>query len=438
MSEQKVNVFKNKNFALLFYGVLVSNVAHILFNFVMSLYVLRIAKDVYGDANAPLVQGLYLGLAGIVLVVCMPFGGVLADRINKVRIMYITDFIRGFVIVLVGLILIVDPTSSIKLLALFIMNIILGINSAFFNPASGSLLKFIVRNQELQQASSYLHGSASLQNIAGIVLGGIVFSMLNIYVIFLLNGLAYLISAITEMFIKYDHKNHLDTNVEQPKVLQEMKMGLKYLFDYKPMFSLILMALSLNFFVVPIINNGMPYFIDYGLATESTYLFSGFLSVENWYSVILVSFSITSIIMALVLSQRPKKESYGPSLLKAIVIFGIAIGLLGAIMILYYLNVLDINIVLILTVATCLFMGVASTSFNVPVSIIMQNKVDPNQLGKVVSLTSVLSQALIPFASLLAGVIISQLSIVALYVFCTIGLAVVILTYYRRKSYLEI
>ena len=54
----KINVFKNKNYSLLFYGVLVSNVAHILFNFVMSLYVLRIAKEVYGETNAPLVQGI--------------------------------------------------------------------------------------------------------------------------------------------------------------------------------------------------------------------------------------------------------------------------------------------------------------------------------------------------------------------------------------------
>jgi phosphotransferase system glucose/maltose/N-acetylglucosamine-specific IIC component len=75
----KVNVFKNKNYTLLFYGVLVSNVAHILFNFVMSLYVLRIAKEVYGETYAPLVQGIYLGVAGLVLLIFMPFGGVLAD-----------------------------------------------------------------------------------------------------------------------------------------------------------------------------------------------------------------------------------------------------------------------------------------------------------------------------------------------------------------------
>jgi hypothetical protein len=83
-------------------------------------------------------------------------------------------------------------------------------------------------------------------------------------------------------------------------------------------------------------------------------------------------------------------------------------------------------------------MGFASTAFNVPVSIIMQNKIDPNQLGKVISVTGVLSQALIPFASLLAGVVISQFSIITLYVLCTIGLGSVILIYYLRKSYVNL
>lgn len=433
----KINVFKNKNYALLFYGVLVSNVAHILFNFVMSLYVLRIAKEVYGDTYAPLVQGIYLGLAGIVLVAFMPFGGVLADRINKVKIMYLTDYIRGFVILLVGLVIFMNPSSMTKLIFLFIMNFILGLNSAFFNPASGSLLKFIVTDEELPQASSYLHGSMNLQNIAGLILGGIMFSLLNVYTIFFINGVAYLISAITEMFIKYDHAKHSDTD-ESPKVMQEMKAGIKYLYNYKPMFSLIIMALSLNFFIVPILNNGFPYFIDYGLKTETSYLFMNLLTVENWYSLILVSFSISGIIMAIILSRRAKKDSYGHDLIKAIVMFGFSIVSMAVIMTLYYTNIIPINLTLVLTVIACLFAGLASTSFNVPVQIIMQNSIDPKQLGKVVSVSSVLSQALIPIASLMAGFIISQFSIIWLYILCTLGLIVVIVIYRKQKTYMEI
>ena len=431
-----INVFKNKNYSLLFYGVLVSNVAHILFNFVMSLYVLRISEEVFGKDNAPLVQGIYLGLAGLVLVIFMPFGGVLADRVNKVRVMYITDYIRGAFILIVGLIIYLDPSASVKLIFLFVMNIVLGLNSAFFNPASGSLLKFIVTEEELPQASSYLHGSMNLQNIAGLILGGIMFSTFSIYVIFFINGLAYVISALTEMFIKYDYKKK--NNLEKTKVFVEMKSGIKYLYNYKPMFSLILMALSLNFFIVPILNNGFPYFIEYGLAEEMNYLFMGFLTVENWYSIILICFSLSGIMMALVLSKQKKRNSYGTALMKSIVGFGVAITVLAIIMVLYFTRVLPINITLILILVACLLLGLASTAFNVPVQIIMQNNINPDQLGKVVSVSSVLSQALIPFASLLAGIIISKLSIVLLYVVCTLGIITVVVTYYYKRSYIKL
>ena len=191
------SVFKNKNFALLFGGVLVSNIAHILFNFAMSLFVLRIAKEAFGEDIAPMIQGWYLLTAGIILVLLMPFGGVFADRFNKVRTMYLTDFIRGFTILGVGAMVFLADDPKTKIIFIFVMAVILGINSAFFNPASQSLLKFIVKEDELQQASSYLHGSYSLQNILGLVLGGILYASLGIYVIFIINGIAYIISAIT-------------------------------------------------------------------------------------------------------------------------------------------------------------------------------------------------------------------------------------------------
>jgi len=432
-----VNVFKNKNYSLLFYGVLVSNIAHILFNFVMSLYVLRIAKEVFGESNAALVQGIYLGLAGIVLVIFMPFGGVLADRINKVRIMYITDYIRGFVILAVGLVIFFNPSSEVKLIFLFIMNFVLGVNSAFFNPASGSLLKFIVGEEELSQASSFLHGSINLQNIAGLILGGIMFAILDVYAIFIINGVAYLISAITEMFIKYNHEVHQSKD-ETNNVLKEMISGIKYLFNYKPMFALIIMALSLNFFIVPILNNGFPYFIEFGLGKESSYLFDSFLTIENWYSIILITFSVAGIIMALILSRIPKKENYGSTLIKSIIAFVIAVSSISVTMILFYTDVIQINLTLILILIGCLFSGLASTSFNIPVQIIMQNKTDPSQLGKIVSVSSVLSQALIPFASLMAGLVISKLSVIPLYIICTLGLVVVAIVYYFNKSYLKL
>ncbi len=434
----KKNVFKNKNFALLFGGVLVSNIGHILFNFVMSLYILRIATEAYGADNAPLYQGYYLLVSGIVLVLFMPFGGVMADRLNKVRTMYLTDYIRGLTILIACLLVYITNAPETKMLYLFIMAIILGINSAFFNPASGSLLKFIVDEEEIQQASSYLHGSHSLQNIAGLILGGILYASLGIYVIFIVSGVAYLISGFTEMFIKYRRKVIDNGKQTLADVLREIVVGVKYVFNFKVIFSILMLALFLNFFVVPIYQNGIPYFIEFGLKNESTYLFSETMSVENWYSVIMIAGSVSGIIMSLIISSRPPREKYYKILNRNLVMFVILVSGVGAVLSFYHLEQMMINPTLLLLVAIMFATGFIQVAFNVPISVTIQKKVDGDHLGKVQSVMGVLSQALIPIAGLIGGVLIAKVSIVSLYIFCSVGMIISVLIYVTSKYAKEI
>lgn len=434
--EHKPNIFKNKNFSLLFAGVLVSNIAHVLFNFAISLYVLRIANEAFGQEKAALIQALYLAVAGIMLLLFMPLGGVLADRLNKVRTMYITDYIRGLTIGGVALMMLWIDQAETVLYVLFVMNVILSINSALFNPASGSLLRFIVKDHELQQATGYMQGSQSLQNIIGLILGGIVFATFGIFWVFVINAVGYILSAISEMFITYDHHSHRDkdSKITLKNVIDDMKSGVSYLYREKAIFATLIMALCINFFFTPIFSNAIPFFIEFGLALEPSYLFDQVISVETWYSFISVSFSISSIIMALYLSSRRPKEKYGRQLKMAIMWSVIMTTCSALIMIGYYLDLLTVNLTLIGLVLSFFLVGFMTVRFNVPFSIILQKNVDPKQLGKVSSVLGVLSQALIPVGSLLAGVIISQLSIIYFYVFIIVGLWIVAVMYVRNKA----
>lgn len=436
--KSRKNVFENKNFALLFGGVLVSNIGHILFNFVMSLYILRIATQAYGAEDAPLYQGYYLLVSGIVLVLFMPFGGVMADRLNKVRTMYLTDYIRGLTILVACLLVYLTDSPETKMVYIFILAIILGINSAFFNPASGSLLKFIVEEEEIQQASSYLHGSYSLQNIAGLILGGILYASLGVYVIFIFSGIAYLISGFTEMFIKY-HKAQLNNGKQTlSDVLREIVVGIKYVFEFKVIFSILMLALFLNFFVVPIYQNGIPYFIEFGLKSETDYLFNRFMSVENWYSVIMIAGSVSGIIMSLIISRRPPKDKYYKILNRNLMMFVILVSGVGAVLSFYHLERMMIDQTLLLLVAIMFAVGFIQVAFNVPISVTIQKKVDGNHLGKVQSVMGVLSQALIPIAGLVGGILIAKVSIVSLYIFCSIGMIISVLIYITSKYAKEI
>jgi MFS transporter, DHA3 family, macrolide efflux protein len=437
--KQKINVFKNRNYSLLFWGVFVSNVAHIIFGFAISLYILTLAAEAFGEKPAAMVQAGYLALSGIVLVLLVPFGGVLADKLNKVRTMYITDYIRGLTIILAGLLLLIDMTTTVKIVLLFVMNLILCINAAFFTPASSSLLRFIVSDEELQSGASLLQGAHNIQAIIGLILGGILYSTLGIVWIFIINGAGYILSAVSEMFIRYDHQQHTNSDpLTMKAVFADIKDGISYLFKEKAILGIMFMALALNFFLSPVFSNAMPYFINFKLSLEESYLFMEFLTPENWFSIISVSLSVSAIIMALFLSQSATKDKYGRALKAALIGFVLPVASICVSMILYYAGIIPINAILIILVSMMFIVGIANVSFNIPVSLIMQRKVDRNMLGKVSSVSSVLSQALIPVSSLIAGVIISQINVSALYLFCLIGMLIITFLYVTSKISNEI
>ena len=96
MEEEKQvtrNVFTNKNYVLVFLGALVSHVASLFYSFAVSFYILKIT-----DNNA-FIQGLYLATGGVVFCVVTLFGGVISDRLNKAKIMYICDYLKGALII---------------------------------------------------------------------------------------------------------------------------------------------------------------------------------------------------------------------------------------------------------------------------------------------------------------------------------------------------
>ena len=103
-------------------------------------------------------------------------------------------------------------------------------------------------------------------------------------------------------------------------------------------------------------------------------------------------------------------------------------------MVSYYTNFINIDIALIGITVLFFMMGLIIMRFNIPMNLIIQRNVEPKQLGKVSSVMGVLSQAMIPIGSMLAGVIISQMSIIYFYVFSTIGSWLVVVLYLRNKA----
>jgi len=85
-----------------------------------------------------------------------------------------------------------------------------------------------VEDSQLQQANAYNTAKSSLQGIAGAVLAGILYAALPVTMLFVIVGICYLLSGVSEMFIRYHHEK-TDEKLTMGLMLSDMRDGLLYL-----------------------------------------------------------------------------------------------------------------------------------------------------------------------------------------------------------------
>jgi len=423
------NVFKNKNFVLLFLGTLVTNVGAMLYSFAISFYIL----DLTG--NNALIQGIYLAFCGIIYVLMSPFGGVLADRWKKAKIIFMSDYIRGAFIGLsaVATFFIMKAGNvTLQVVLLFAIGFVSNIISAIFDPASSALLPLLVESDRIQQGNSYFQILRNLQSVLGILLAGILYSLVPIHVLFAIIGVCYLLSGFSEMFIKHEYTPPVEKTTMKAMVA-DFRDGIRYLKTHKGIVSMLFLLLFINFFFAPFYSNGMPYFIKVYVANQN-YLFKDFLQPEMWSSIFSMAFSIGSIVMGAILSVKAMAKKCGKGLKIGIILVAF---MLAATVVLFYIlveNGVNFNLYLILLAAVMLIIGVIVSYINVPIMSVMMIKIDRQYQAKVFSLLSIGSQGLIPIALFLGGLILNNFGLGALYLFCALGFVTIMVITVANKS----
>ena len=429
----KKNVFRNRNYTLVFLGALVSNVASLFYSFAVSFYILKIT-----DNNA-LIQGLYLAVGGGVFCIVTLFGGVISDRFNKAKIMYICDYLKGIIIISFTLFLMfVIKSATGKVIALFVVTILGNGIAGIFSPASTALLPQIVAEDEYQQAESYFSILNSFQSIVGVILAGILYTLVPINVLFLIVGICYIGSAVSEMFIKYDSNyEKRDEKLNVKIVFSDIKEGFKYLVSIKAILALMICILFVNFFFAPIFDNFTPYFIETDIS-GSNYMFHEKMAPEMWNSFFSVAFGVGSLVMGIILSSLEQKEKCNKTVRYSMLGVAIVLALLALTYVLFKQNVLGINALLIITMVIILIVGMLIVLINVPSTAAMMKIIDKDKMGKVTSVSSIGSQGLIPVAMFLGGVAITYIGSAGMLIVCASGLLITALVLFFNRSVREL
>ncbi len=410
------NVFTNRNFRLVFFGALVSELGGALYSFAVSFYILEIS------GNNAFLQGLYLAVCGVMLLIFTPVGGVLGDRFNKAGIMSVCDYIKGGLIIVATVLMILFNAATAHIVILFIVGAVGNAVSGVFSPAAGALFPHIIEEERLQQANSYFTIKSSLIGIFGVILAGIMYAAMPVNTLFLIVGVCYVFSGVSEMFIRYE----MTKNGEKLTIrlaLADMGDGIRYLAEKKAILVFMLSILFINFFFAPVTSNFLPFFIKTDVASAPSYLFDSALKPEMWSSVVSVVFGVSSLLSAAILSAKKQDDKCGRKVSVLIAAIAVVMILLTVTFWLFVEQGRSLNAFLITFCAGSLVIGYLIPAINIPVGTMFMRVVDRDKLSKVGSITNVFSQGLIPIATALAGIVLQNLGSTALLLGCSVGFA---------------
>lgn len=421
-------LLKNKNFLLLYFGRLVSNFGNVFYNFAIGWYILSFTES----ASA---SGFYIAFGAIVYFILTPFGGVLSDRWDRVKIVYITDFIRGASIVLAGLVIMFNGTISVgnlsidfssetfKLVILYMTSFVISVNGALFAPAVTSLTPYIVGKEQLQKANASLYAQNALVHIAGTVAAAALYAILGIGWIFIINGVAYIGSAISEKFITVKTKEESDTPLTFKSMFVDMGKGFGYLFNNRGLFVFALFAVILNFFIAPLYSIGLPYLYNQVLQTDPLF-----------YSLIGAVASVGTIIMSIIFTLIKQRDK-----IYRFVIIGLMVWLplLTIQTLLIYLvinHVISFAWFFGLSIAISLIDGMIGVFINTPVGVAFQKYVPKDMLGRVNSMLNTIVAGLMPIAIALGGIFLEYRSVIELYMIGLVGFIIAGIIFLSSKS----
>ncbi|MCP4719387.1 MAG: MFS transporter [Desulfobacteraceae bacterium] len=225
----------NKDFTLLLAGQLVSQVGDKFHMIALSFWVLKTT----GSSGK---MGMVLAASLVPSLILGFVSGTFIDRYSRKSIIVGTDLLRGLVLLCFALLFI---TGRMDFYLILILQVILSVNAAFFDPAIPSVIPQIVDEDQLAQANGLHQFVNGFALVGGAMLGGMVVAGFGYVWVFLLNAVSFLLSALFESFIaippiRVEKKNSYGF---------DMKQGYQYFFKNQDLMILLFMVMVIHFFV---------------------------------------------------------------------------------------------------------------------------------------------------------------------------------------------
>jgi MFS family permease len=316
--------------------------------------------------------GLIVALQTIPVLLLAPYGGVIADRVDKRRLMILLQTAMGLQALVLGLLTV---AGVVRVWEIGILAVLLGFNNAFENPSRQSFMLEMVGPEHLRNAVSLNSVLVNVARSIGPAVAGLLIATVGDGVCFLVNAASFV--AVVASLVTMD-KTALSPTEPTPRAKGQLREGLRY-------------VRSTPALAMPLLMMGIVGCLTYEFQVSLPVMASRGLHVgPTGFGFMTAAMGLGAIAGGLRVAARGK-TGLAP-LIAASCAFGVTVTLAA----------LAPN--LALELAALAFAGAASISFMSTGNSTLQLTAEPSMRGRVMSLWFVAFQGSTPIGGPLVGI----------------------------------
>jgi MFS family permease len=322
-------------------------------------------------------SGTQLGIVSafqfLPILLFAPFGGILADRFSKRKILYVTQSLAGILALILGTLVI---TNNIHIWMIYILALCLGMVNSLDNPSRQTFVSEMVGEEYLTNAISLNSTEINLARAIGPAIAGVIIAMFGLGLCFLFNGFSYIAVLVVLAMMKKEELHPLKRIARAKGQLRE---GLRYVRNSPILlYTLVMMAII----------GTLSYEFSVSLPLLAQFTFHG---GAGTYSALVAAVGIGSAVGGLFAASRRKVTA------KMLVLFAFLFGLAFSVVALTP-NTISAFLILLLV-------GAASIGFTSLANTILQLETSPEMRGRVMSLWAIAFLGSTPIGGPIIGLI---------------------------------
>jgi MFS family permease len=172
--------------------------------------------------NSATTLGVIVALQTLPVLLLGPYGGVIADRVDKRRLMIALQIAMGLQALVLG---VLTVTGAVRLWEIGALAVLLGLNNAFENPARQSFMLEMVGAENLRNAVSLNSVLVNLARVVGPAVAGVLIATVGEGPCFLINAASF--AAVVSSLARLD-RSAIFPSPPSGRKPGQLRAGLRY------------------------------------------------------------------------------------------------------------------------------------------------------------------------------------------------------------------